>query len=538
MTTLPERVHALAEAAELAAGRSAEPVVAAAAGVAGKASTRLAFSGDWTVVALAGATGSGKSSLFNAITGGHLAETGVRRPTTSRTMAAVWGTELPHDLLDWLSVDRRQLIPAPRNDYANLVLLDLPDHDSTEDSHRLQVDRLVELVDMMVWVVDPQKYADAALHHGYLQPLAQHAEVMVIVLNQIDRLSEAELERCLADLRRLVAEDGLRDVQILAASATTGQGVPQVGSLVLAAVKAKQMAAKRLAADVSEAAGALASDLGTTDLTALDRQVGRDLTESLVGAAGGEMVVAAVGDSWRRRGSLATGWPMLSWIQALRIDPLKRLRLGQNRVLELASGESPAAETALARTSLPGAGPVQVAKVDAAIRNLADKASRGLPRGWADAVRDAARSNRRLLPDKLDQAVAATDLGLSRTAVWWAIVRVLQWLLVVAVVAGLGWLAADLVLAYFQLPLLPRVTWSGWPAPTVLALGGAAAGLLLAGVSRIGVAVGARRKAVRARVALRKSIATVAATEVVAPVTEELNRYERAVAAVRRAQSS
>ena len=38
----------------------------------------------------------------------------------------------------------------------------------------MEVDRLVQLVDMLVWVVDPQKYADAAIHDRYLKPLAQH----------------------------------------------------------------------------------------------------------------------------------------------------------------------------------------------------------------------------------------------------------------------------------------------------------------------------------------------------------------------------
>ena len=69
------------------------------------------------------------------------------------------------------------------------MLLDLPDHDSTELSHRLEVDRLVQLVDVLVWVVDPQKYADAALHDRYLKPLAGHADVMMVVLNQADRLT-------------------------------------------------------------------------------------------------------------------------------------------------------------------------------------------------------------------------------------------------------------------------------------------------------------------------------------------------------------
>ena len=73
----------------------------------------------------------------------------------------------------------------------------------------------------------------------------------------------------------------------------------------------------------------------------------------------------------------------------------------------------------------------------------------------------------------------------------------LQWLLVVAVVAGLGWLGAAFLLAYLQLPPLPEVLWWGIPAPTVLTIGGVLAGLLVAGIARIGVEVGARRRTAR-----------------------------------------
>src|SRR5204863_269164 len=83
----------------------------------------------------------------------------------------------------------------------------------------------VGLVDLLVWVVDPQKYADEALHRGYLRPLVGHDEVMVVVLNQVDKLAETEVETCLKDLRRLMDADGLATVRILATSATRGDGV-------------------------------------------------------------------------------------------------------------------------------------------------------------------------------------------------------------------------------------------------------------------------------------------------------------------------
>ena len=82
-------------------------------------------------------------------------------------MASSWGDESAEDLLDWLQIPRRHALetdPTMAAALDGLVLLDLPDHDSTEVGHRMEVDRLVQLVDMLIWVVDPQKYADAAIH--------------------------------------------------------------------------------------------------------------------------------------------------------------------------------------------------------------------------------------------------------------------------------------------------------------------------------------------------------------------------------------
>src|SRR5690606_13236533 len=68
---------------------------------------RRELSAAHTVVALAGATGSGKSSLLNALTGVDVAEVAARRPTTSHPLAVLWsGTGVDSDaarpLLDWL----------------------------------------------------------------------------------------------------------------------------------------------------------------------------------------------------------------------------------------------------------------------------------------------------------------------------------------------------------------------------------------------------------------------------------------------------
>ena len=105
-----------------------------------------------------------------------------------------------------------------------LVLLDLPDHDSTVVEHQHEVDRLVELVDLLVWVVDPQKYADQVLHERYLRRLAGHESVIVVVLNQVDTVNPFAAAECAEDLRRLLDDDGLRRSPVLTSSARTGAG--------------------------------------------------------------------------------------------------------------------------------------------------------------------------------------------------------------------------------------------------------------------------------------------------------------------------
>ena len=187
------RGAALAEALD-AGSRELDPALCARARqVVARVGERTSIAGGHTVVALAGATGSGKSSLFNDLVGADVAAVGARRPTTSTPTAAVWGAEPASELLDWLAVGARHHLGAREEPEGlsldGLVLLDLPDFDSRLLEHRVEADRVLGLVDVFVWVTDPQKYADARLHHDYLAALTGHDVVTVVVLNQADRLT-------------------------------------------------------------------------------------------------------------------------------------------------------------------------------------------------------------------------------------------------------------------------------------------------------------------------------------------------------------
>ncbi|MEV4106538.1 YfjP family GTPase [Nonomuraea sp. NPDC049695] len=554
--SLDSRLAALFEAASLAEGRLAEEAVSGARAVAERAGARRDLSIDHTVAALAGATGSGKSSLYNALAGEDLAAVGVVRPTTSTAQAALWDGEGSGPLLDWLDIPQRHST-APTPDLSGLILLDLPDHDSIRLSHRLEVDRLVGLVDLLVWVVDPQKYADAALHDRYLRPLAAHRDVMLVVLNQVDRLPAQAVERCLADLRRLLDEDGLAGVPVLAVSARTGAGLGELRSLLGDRVAHRRSWSTRLAADITTAAthlGGAAAEGGAGRAVGMDRA----LTGALYDAAGVPLVVEAVAKGHRHRAVVATGWPVTRWIRKLRPDPLRRLRIGatvpagtrpsepqavlstkpQGEPADEPSAERPPSASGagiVGRTSVPAASAVQRAKVETAIRDVGEAAAAGLSGPWAAAVRQAARSRSGELADAVDRAVAMDSVRATRRPRWWRAVNVLQWLVFAAMLAGALWLGGLFAMDYLRLPQPPLPTVGVVPWPTVLLLGGALAGVLIALLSRLAAWAGGRRRARRTARALRTAIGQVSDELVLAPVRAELDRYARFTEAVDRA---
>ena len=453
-------------------------MVEPARAVVRRAGERLGHGLEATVVALAGPTGAGKSTLFNALAGRPLVREGVTRPTTSAATAAVFG---PPDerLLDWLEMPSRHTLDGGAPD--GLVLLDLPDFDSVEAAHRLEVDRLVRLVDLLVWVVDPQKYADAALHDRYLRPLAGHAAAMLVVLNQSDRLG-ADADRAREDLARLLASAGPRRRAGARRVGADGRRPRRAAAALEERVARREAALARLGADVEAAAGALAAAAGAGEPAGLRRGDRAQLLATLGTAAGLPAVEAAALAAHRRRGALATGLPWVSWLRQLRPDPLKRLRLG----------DAPREDV---RTSLPQATSVQRAQVDAGIRALAGDAARGLPDPWPALARRAATAAEPELADRLDRAVAGAELRMTRPR-WWTPVRWLQRLLAGLALAGVLWLAVLAGLGYLQLDdAVPTPDVRGIPAPTALLAGGLLAGIVLAFLARLANGAGARRRA-------------------------------------------
>lgn len=533
---LPPRLDALRELVGLSRARLDRDTLAEAGRVLDEAAARQRLSSRHTVIAVAGATGSGKSTLFNALAGAPISDTGLRRPTTSQPIACSW-TDGAAGLLDRLAVPgrlRRRPHPGPAafdEALQGLVLVDLPDHDSAATEHRDQVDRVLALVDAVIWVVDPEKYADAALHERYLRPLAGHAEVTFVVLNQTDRLPGEAADLVLDDLRRLLDEDGIAlgehgepGATVMSLSALTGDGVPELREMVGRFVQDRTAATRRLSADVDAAAARLRPVYVAEGRPGLGERAREEFTDRLAEAVGAAAAGQAAEREWRRNAGRACGTP---WLRLWRWYENRGLPGSLDR---MGQALTPPEEELTARQ-----------RVEQAVRIVADDAADGLPGPWAQAVREAAFNGAKGLPEALDElAVKAGAPGASQRGggtesdkgaitgaplggrpakpprpKWWPAAVLAQVSMTLLQIFGGLWLVGQII----------GVLEPGLVTPALIMLAGVVGGPLVEWSCAAAIRGPARRYGQDAERRLREAAAGCGRARVLDPVAAELVRY-------------
>lgn len=519
---LGPRLVALERLVALSESRLDEERLLGAREVVTRAAERLACSLDHTVVAFAGASGSGKSSLFNAIAGLGLSPVSVRRPTTVSTVACVWdpaGIEVARPLLDRVNVPRRQQVVrqspldrVPEDDLAGLVLLDLPDYDSAVRNHRAEVDRAVGLADAVIWVTDPQKYADAIWHERYLGTLAHHADVQVVLLNQIDKLGGADATACVEDLTSLLAAEGLAEVPVIAVSARGGVGMAALRGKLVELSASGDTAVRRLGADVDRVVADLAEDcLGPewrppaavrnpaccpTSAATGSRHAWSRPPDSACSPTSSPTPTCAARS--RRPAASVTMWR----------THRERARTARLSGLARAAGE-------------PASAPVQRTGAETAVAELVETAAHDMPEAWAESVRGIGASMTGTLIDTLDATLANTVVRAEASTRWWRYARACQWAALTVVLAGLvGTISLAVPAARHGLP-----TWGGVPGPVVLLVGGVLANLGVAQCARSARHRAARRLRESVVATVRERIDHAVTALVVDPVRAELARF-------------
>jgi GTP-binding protein EngB required for normal cell division len=527
---LSARLMALARMIQIGSARSGrdgfgEKLLTDAEEVLARAGDRMRLSSSHTVVVLAGGTGSGKSSLFNKIAGADFSTVGVTRPVTVDAHACVWGDGGSGAIMDWLDIpgryrySRASALDSGEDDLAGLVLLDLPDHDSVMNHAGTLVDRLVGMADVMIWVLDPQKYADAAVHRRFLVPMAGHSDVLAVVLNQADLLEPEQIDDCVADLRRLLDSENLQDVSIIVTSALSGGGLDDLRRLLGQGVAARRAAAVRISADLDGVvarfepyAGDVDAPVGRVPVTSKSR-----LADRFAAAAG----IVAVGDALRSARELRAadfvGWPVAWFAQRLSgRNPLRKVRLGMlwNDLRSVTAGPAGA----------------QQAEIDNALTDLGNELAEPLTAPWSHTVRAATRSEAEQIPAALGAAIGEVLTDEDSVVWWWRFAGVWQGLLLGAAAVAVAWIALILAFGVFHaasgLPSLLSDS-SALPWIVALAVGALAVGAATASVCMKVVVSTADRENTQVTGAMRERVAGVAADMVIKPAEQELAELER-----------
>ena len=508
-------------ALDLEGGALSASTAQAAAEVLRRAEARRGLGSEHTVVAFAGSTGSGKSSLFNAVSGLEIAEVGVRRPTTSEPIACVWG-EGGDDLLDWLEVPKSRrtwresaLDGDDEEPLRGLILIDLPDHDSTAYAHREVSDRLIDMVDVVFWVVDPQKYADFSLHNRYLSKMSAAAESTVVVLNQVDRLDAEQKKATLGHLRSLLEADGMEKATVAAASAVTREGVPEIRRQLVKMIESREAGKRRIEQELADVAGRIRAELGRP----VDDPEQIPQSDILIGAMNEAVGTSAIGqtvhDDYARRAYAKTAYPLLAKASRGKADPLGARHGGDREVL--------------LRAAQPELTQPQTARINLAAHEVISGATRRLPAAWKRAAAAAEDQSAARISADLESAVSSVDISHRRPG-WWGVASFFQWLFFILTILGIITTAAAAVLIFF----FPEILWTALPNMRLSVLGLIAAAPLMIGI--IGsiitsvLAANARRKGAddaRAQVEedIERAVHSAAKDNVFEPVTRLLRKH-------------
>ena len=159
------------------------------------------------VVAFFGGTGVGKSSLLNRLAGQPVARVGIERPTsfevTAYAHADVQLAELPRGT----PIDQVRLVRHSSAVRAGVLWMDMPDIDSTHEENRRCALAWLPYIDLLVYVVSPERYRDDVGWRLLLERGRKHGWIFVI--NRWDEGDPAQRDDFAGILRRAGFDDPL-----------------------------------------------------------------------------------------------------------------------------------------------------------------------------------------------------------------------------------------------------------------------------------------------------------------------------------------
>lgn len=144
------------------------------------------------VVAFFGGTGVGKSTLLNRLAEAEIANTGVERPTSREVSIYLHNSIRLEQLPANFPVDKVRTAKHENSAIKDILWVDMPDIDSTESNNRQIVLDWLPHIDILLYVVSPERYQDEKGWRLLLSQAANHA--WMFIMNQWDKGDASQIE--------------------------------------------------------------------------------------------------------------------------------------------------------------------------------------------------------------------------------------------------------------------------------------------------------------------------------------------------------
>lgn len=160
------------------------------------------------VVGLFGGTGVGKSTLLNRLAGENIAKTGVVRPTSLEITAYLHDSREVDSLPDNFAVSNFNCIKHSNRQLKDVMWVDMPDFDSDETQNRERVLQWIPHIDLLIYVVTPERYRDEQGWRLLMSEGYRHG--WLFVMNQWDKAESSQMD----DFVRLVKSTGFNQPKV------------------------------------------------------------------------------------------------------------------------------------------------------------------------------------------------------------------------------------------------------------------------------------------------------------------------------------
>lgn len=451
-----------------------------------------------TVIAVAGPSGTGKSTVVNTLARRNsLVPTGMHRPTTTELVAYVdaevtaalflelsgilrsvsveFCTTRSNPLRDSLGmVGEGHQVRSALTQCGHPIVVEVPDTLLVPELTSA-ASQVLETADLILWTTDSQKYADAAFH-SRISAFPRHPN-SYFVLTHTEGLTESQLQTLNQELAAIAERIGVSP-EILQISLYDESSLARFRETVAELSHAPEARWRGQQAAIHHAATKLGQDLELDVTGEFSTQpvqapsvasppspAETKLVDQVTQVSGLSAVQANFSKQYLRAGGFWTLWPVLNWLAG--IKPLAHVNQDNSATPgepeadkpvgpsadpspEQTADESTTPAVADSTPDLPSVAPqadslnrffprVNVAGITSAARTYAATASAHRPSKWVDFAQLKAVELSGNLVSALNLALESWKFPARPARTWWRIWRLGHWFWLAALVVGLLW---------------------------------------------------------------------------------------------------